>query len=68
MELKNLIIFSNVQSSVARDLIYQRMWEAAQRGENLQYFSYDENDLTDEDREYLEQQRLTLTKKYDIIK
>ena len=68
MELKNLIIFSNVQSSVARDLIYQRMWEAAQCGENLQYFSYEENDLTNEDREYLERQRLTLIKKYDIIK
>ena len=39
MELKNLIIFSSVQSGIARDLIYQRMWEAAQRGENIQYFT-----------------------------
>lgn len=67
MELKNLIIFSTVQSSIARDLIYQRMWEAAQRGENIQYFTYDEYELLEEDKEFLERQRLTLLKKYGII-
>lgn len=67
MELKNLIIFSSVQSSIARDLIYQRMWEAAQRGENIQYFTYNKDELLEEDKEYLERQRLTLLKKYGII-
>lgn len=66
MNLENLIMFSMIESGTERDLIYKRMWEAAQNGQ-LENFSYNTDYLIDEDIEYLEKQRLTLLKKYDII-
>lgn len=66
MNLENLIMFSNVQSGTERDLIYKKMWEAAQNG-TLQDFQYDTTWLIDEDIEWLNQKMLTLLGKYDIM-
>lgn len=66
MELKNLIMFTAVQSGTERDLIYERMVKAAKNGKLLD-FEYDDTWLIDEDKIWLRQQMLTLLGKYDII-
>ncbi len=66
MELKNLIMFTTVQSGTERDLIYERMVKAAQAGA-LSDFEYDDTWLIDEDKVWLRQQMLTLLEKNDII-
>ena len=66
MELKNLIMFTTVQSGAERDLIYERMVKAAKNGELLD-FEYDDTGLIDEDKIWLRQQMLTLLGKYDIM-
>ena len=66
MELKNLIMFTTVQSGTERDLIYERMVEKDKNGELLD-FEYDDTGLIDEDKIWLRQQMLTLLGKYDIM-
>lgn len=66
MELKNLIMFSVTQSGIQRDLIYKRMYQAAEMGQLIN-FTYNDTGLTDEDKIWLRKQMLTLFEKYDII-